>query len=352
LTYTFQVASDGAFASIVATKENVAQGAGQTSVTLDKLAGAKTYYWRARANGGSVNGLFSAGRAFNIGPEVVLQAPILVSPANGGTLSGQAPLLVNNVARSGPAGALSYRFEVSDSTAFSNLVFTSTVGEGSNQTSTIMNANLTTNVTYYWRVRASDPSNAVTGPYSSVSSFRYVPFDMSQAIIVNSPPDLATWPEAAKITSITITPDNFPVEFDRRDGPGRWPDVVPAGFKGPLQYTLGMCVNPNGNQWYCSGVVQFWYGRVLTDSGSPSRVGEEWFYDPARWGPINFYQPRDGELVGIFVGSGNLRDGNNITRVTCPAVCERSNVALIPWSTGGGVTYTFSNAIKVLTTRR
>ena len=79
----------------------------------------------------------------------------------------------------------------------------------------------------------------------------------------------------------------------------------------------------------------------------------EWFYDPARWGPdLTSYQPRDGELVGIFVGSGNLRDGNNITRVTCPAVCERSNVALIPWSTGGGVTYTFSNAIKVLTTRR
>ena len=260
LTYTFQVASDGAFASIVATKENVAQGAGQTSVTLDKLAGAKTYYWRARANGSSVNGLFTAGRAFNIGPEVVLQAPILVSPSNGGTLSGQAPLLVNNVGRSGPAGALSYRFEVSDSTAFTNLVFTSTVGEGSNQTSTIMNANLTTNVSVLLRAcRLTDPSNAVTGRYSSVFSFRYVPFDMSQAIILNSPPNLATWPEAAKITSITITPDNFPVEFDRRDGPGRWPDVVPAGLKARCSTHFGMCVNPNGNQWYCSGVVQFWY---------------------------------------------------------------------------------------------
>lgn len=351
-TYTFQVASDVGFANVVVTKDSVAQGAGQTSVALDKLAGAKTYFWRARANGSGVNGYFSAARAFNLGPEVVLQAPVLIAPSNGGTLSGQAPLVVNNVGRSGPAGPLSYRFEVSDSTSFANLVFTSTVNEGSNQTSTTMTARLTTNATYYWRVRASDPANAVTGPYSSVNSFRYVPFDMSQAIILNSPPDLASWPETAKITSINITGDSFLVDFDRRDGPDRWPDVIPAGFTGPLEYTLGMCVNPNGNQWYCSGVVQFWYGRTLTDSGSPSRVGIEWFYDPARWGPVNFYQPQDGELVGIFVGAGNLRDGSNITRATCPRVCERSNVALIPWSQGGGVSYAFANGIKTLTAGR
>jgi hypothetical protein len=342
LTYTFQVASDGAFATLVATKENVAQGSGQTSTQLDKLAGNKTYYWRVRSNSGSAPGLFSGARVFNLGPEVVLQAPVMISPSNGGTLGGQALLVVNNVARSGPAGPISYRFEVSDSSGFGNIVFTNTVGEGNSQTSTLMTARLTTNATYYWRVRALDPANGVTGPLSAVFSFKYVPFDISQAVILNSPPDLADWPETAKITSITIQGDSFPVEFDRRDGPNRWPDMIPAGFTGPLEYTLGMCVNPNNQRWYCSGVVQFWYGRTLTDSGHPGRVGEEWFYDPARWGPINFYQPSDGELVGIFVGAGNLRDGSNITRATCPRVCERSNVALIPWSTGGGVSYSFN----------
>jgi hypothetical protein len=346
-SYTFQVASDVAFANIVATKDNVAQGAGQTSVTLDKLAGAKTYFWRARANNSGVSGYFSTVRGFALGPEVVLQAPILISPADGGSLSGQAPLVVNNVARSGPAGRLSYLFEVSDSSSFGNIVFSATVDEQDNQTSARMDARLTTNVTYYWRVRASDPSNQVTGPYSSVASFRFVPFDMRQAIILNSPPDLADWPEAARITNITITGNNFPVDFDRRDGPNRWPDAITPGWSGPLQYTLGMCVNPKGAQWYCSGVVQFWYGRVLTDSGSPRRVGIEWFYDPARWGPINFYQPGDGELVGIWVAAGNLRDGR-FTRATCPRVCERSNVALIPWSTGGGVSYSFTNGVQTL----
>jgi hypothetical protein len=352
LTYTFQVASDAAFGSIVFSREGVAEGAGQTALTIDKLAGNKDYYWRARASAGSAVGLFSAIRTFNVGPEVVLQAPTVTAPTNGGQLSSQALLVVNNAQRTGPAGALTYRFEVSASSSFGNLAFVApNVAEQGNQTSVRMDANLTTNGTYYLRVRASDNSNGITGPYSSTIQFKYVPFDLSQAIIVNSPPDLAVWPEGAKVTSINFTGDAFEVDFDRRDGPNRWPDMIPAGFEGALQYTLGMCVN-NHNQWYCSGVVQFWYGRPLSDSTPPSYVGVNWFYDPVRWGPINYYQPQDGELVGLWVGAGNLRDGSNITRATCPAVCERSNIALVPWSNFGSVTYTFSSLGKILATKR
>jgi hypothetical protein len=343
LTYTFQVATDAGFTAIVFSREGVPQGSGQTQQRLDTLPGNKDYYWRARASAGGAAGLYTAWRTFNVGPEVVLQAPSVITPANGGTLNGQALIVASNVARTGPAGALTYRFEISDSQSFSNLAFVANVSEQPNQTSARMDANLTVNGTYYLRVRASDNSNAVTGPYSSVVSFRFVPFDWSAATIVNSPQDLGAWPDAAKITSVEFTNDSFIVDFDRRDGGGRWPDMIPAGFSGPLQYTLGMCVNPNGAHWYCSGVVQFWYGRTLTDSGAPSRVGVEWFYDPLRWGPINYYQPQDGELVGIFVAAGNLRDGGYVTRATCPAVCERSNLALIPWSTGGGQFSSFSN---------
>lgn len=346
ITYTFQVATDAAFGSIVAQKENVTEGPNQTSVAIDRLPGNRTYYWRVRANTGGTTGLFTTPRAWTMGPEVVIQAPVLLSPANGGTMSGLSPLTVNNASRSGPAGTISYRFEVSDSSTFANLVFTSTVGEQSGQTSATLNARLTSNATYYWRVQASDTSNSVTGPYSSTFSFKFVPFDLSQATIVNSPPDLASWPEGAKITSINVNPGAFEVDFDRRDGPGRWPDVTPAGWSGALQYTLGMCVNIN-DHWYCSGIVQFWYGRSLSDSAPPSLVGREWFYDAGRWGPMVGYQPSEGELVGLFVGAGNLRDGNNLTRATCPAVCERSNVALIPW-TNGGASFNFANGTRLL----
>jgi hypothetical protein len=121
------------------------------------------------------------------------------------------------------------------------------------------------------------------------------------------------------------------VDFDRRDGPNRWLDT-PFG-DGDLEYTLGMCVN-NGGHWYCSAVVQFWYGRELTASGNSSNIGGSWFYDPARWGPIAGYQPQEGELVGIFVASGNLRDGS-FTQAVCPRICERSDVAFVQWDGTG-----------------
>jgi hypothetical protein len=350
LTYGFQVASDAGFANIVYSKDGVAEGAGgQTGLKIDKLPGNKDYFWRARDASTSVTGLYSSGRSFNIGPEIVLQAPALMSPTQNGNLNGTAALIVANAARSGPAGQIFYRFEVSDSSAFGNLVFTSTVPEQSGQTSAQMTAQLTSNATYFWRVQASDPGNSITGPYSSVFSFKYVPFDMTQATIQASPPDLGFWPETAKITLVNLQTDGMVVDFDRRDGPNRWPDE-PFG-SGSVEYTLGMCLNISSH-WYCSAVVQFWYGRELTAGGRPDQVAYNWFYDPARWGPMTGYQPSPGETVGFFVGSGNLRGRKDPGYVTCPRVCERSNVALIPWAQDGSAVYSFSNAVKAAFTRK
>jgi hypothetical protein len=351
LTYSFQVASDGAFATIVYSKDGVAEGSGgQTSLKIDSLPGSTDYFWRVRVNAGAAVGLYSPGRTFNVGPQIVIQAPALASPSQNGTLNGTANLIAVNAAKTGPAGQLFYRFEVSDTASFANLVFVTTVAEqGSGQTSVQMTAKLTTNATYFWRVQVSDPTNSVSGPYSSVFSFKYIPFDMTQAIIRASPADLGYWPETAKITLVNLAPDGIVVDFDKRDGPNRWPDESFGG--GSIEYTLGMCLNISG-QWYCSAVVQFWYGRELSAGGIPSQVSYNWFYDPGRWGPMVGYQPQPGETVGFFVGSGNLRGRNDPGYVTCPRVCERSNVALVPWSEDGSGYFTFSNAVKSIATRR
>jgi hypothetical protein len=338
ITYTFQVASDAAFASLVSTKDGVAEGAGGTTAqSMDKLGGAKTYFWRVRANTGGISGLFTTGRAFGVGPEVVIQAPAPSSPADGGQLNGTPTLTTQNASRTGPAGTISYRFEVSSSAAFTSTVYVGNVTEGSSgQTSATITAGaLTANATYFWRVQASDSASGIIGPFSAVLSFKYVPFSMSQAIIVSSPYDLATWAETAKITSIDFEPDWFAVDFDKRQGPDAWPDT-PFG-DGSLEYTLGLCVNKG--QWYCSAVVQFWNGRELSASGAPRDIGLNWFYDPARWGPIAGYQPQDGESVGVFVCAGNCR---NNTAGDRSYVKERSNVAFVPWNTQGGTSYTFS----------
>jgi hypothetical protein len=349
-TYTFEVASDAGFGSIVFSRDNVAEGSGQTSVKVDKLAGNKDYFWRARAVSSGVNGLNSPGRTFNVGPEVVIQAPVQISPAQNGTLNGNGALVTQNASRTGPAGQIFYKFDVSDSSSFSNIVFTSTTAEqAGSQTSVTMTAQLANNGTYYWRVQANDPTNGVTGPYSSVFSFKFVPFDMREATIQSSPADLGSWPETAKVTYVNLAPDGIQVDFDRRDGPDRWPDE-PFG-SGSIEYTLGMCLNITGH-WYCSAVVQFWYGRDLSSGGRPDEVSFNWFYDPARWGPMTGYQPSRGETVGFFVGAGNLRGRTDPGYVRCPRICERSNVVLVPWSEDGSGVFTFGNSKKVLTLRR
>src|SRR5262245_36360987 len=130
LTYTFEVAADAGFATIVATKGGAAAG-GQQTATLDKLAGDKKYFWRARASSGSVNGPNSIARSFQVGPEVVLAAPAAAFPPENGTLNGAGRLTVTNVDRSGPVGQVTYRFEVSQSSSFGDTVFAGTVNEQS-----------------------------------------------------------------------------------------------------------------------------------------------------------------------------------------------------------------------------
>src|SRR5580693_2554960 len=73
VTYTFEVATDAAFATKVQTKDAVAEGtAGQTSVTLDPLGAAKDYYCHARATGGGTTGLFGTVYKFTVGPAIVI----------------------------------------------------------------------------------------------------------------------------------------------------------------------------------------------------------------------------------------------------------------------------------------
>src|SRR5919197_652311 len=62
VTYAFQVATDAAFGSVVFSKDGVAEGNGQTSLTIDRLPGNKDYFWRARANAGSLAGPFAKAR--------------------------------------------------------------------------------------------------------------------------------------------------------------------------------------------------------------------------------------------------------------------------------------------------
>ena len=147
---------------------------------------------------------------------------------------------------------------------------------------------------------------------------------MKNATIWNNPQNLASWAETGTITKVEFG-DFFIVDFDKRTGPGSWPDVG-FGSDGSLQYTLGLCLNVGGN-WHCSAAIQFWSGRDLEAGGSPNNIAIDWYYDPHRWGALTGHQPQNGELVGVFAAAGNLRDNGKVI------VEERTNVLMVRWGT-------------------
>ena len=120
LTYLFEVASDAAFSSIVFSRDGVAPGDGRTSVKLSGALGTgRTYYWRARAQDGANTGAYANSASFDIVTPVVIGAPTLVAPAANATTGTLQPrFIVANAPRSGPAGKISYRLELSASTTF------------------------------------------------------------------------------------------------------------------------------------------------------------------------------------------------------------------------------------------
>ncbi len=356
LSYAFEVATDASFTNKVFVRDSIAPGdGGRTTLKLpDALATGKTYYWHARAQDGANTGDFSAPASFNVFTPIVINAPALVSPAPNATLTTLRPVYTwTNATHSGPVGALTYEIQLAFTGAFAPLVATASVPEGTSQTSVTQSTDLLPSTVYYWRVRAADPTT--TGPWSPAIAFLTAAAVIAPtpptnpappsggsggndvlrtALVWDNPQDLGSWPATATITSIQFTSSAFLVDFDKRTGAGRWPDV-PFG-SGNLEYTLGMCVNISG-QWNCSATVQFWFGRDLAASGRPDEIAINWWYD-RRWGNLMGYQPAMGETVGIFVAAGNLRDsGAVITK-------QRSNVVLMPF----GGSYSASAAAKLL----
>ena len=142
--------------------------------------------------------------------------------------------------------------------------------------------------------------------------------------------DVANWPVTTRIRVLDIQFGGAFVDFDAKN---RWPEVVPPGWDGGIQYTLWMVVNHNG-QWITAGGVEYWRG-LQRQGGPPSRYASNWYYSPAVWGELAGHQPFPGEQVGFFVTAGDQRAKD------VRAVTERSNVVLVPFPSDGGGYYPF-----------
>jgi hypothetical protein len=165
--------------------------------------------------------------------------------------------------------------------------------------------------------------------------------DLNQVVLYSNPPDLASWPTTTALTEVDFTNNGVHTVFSKEDGTGRWPDVTPPGWTGPLQYTVGMVECIDG-QWYGSAVIEFWYG-LAAEGGNVAQnnqVAMNWYYDANRWGKLAGRQPAPGETIGIFVAAGNLRNVTSDDPAQSP-VMERSNVVYMPFPDVNGSTNSF-----------
>jgi hypothetical protein len=193
-TYTFEVASDSGFGNKVQTKDGVSAGsAGQTSVTLDVLPAGKDYYWHMRAQSGGTVGPFSATSSFTIGAAVTLNPPTPVSPLTGTSSSSWPTFVVTNATRTGSVGSILYRFEVSNSAAFTTIVLTATMPETPGTTAFVPAANLPApaQTALYWRAIATDPTSGVSSAASAVQSFTYAATEQAMLAALQG---LILWP--------------------------------------------------------------------------------------------------------------------------------------------------------------
>jgi hypothetical protein len=194
-TYGFEVATDAAFANKVQTKTGVAEGSnGQTAVTLTALAPSSTYYWHAQATAGGTTGAFGPAFQFSVGAAITIGAPTPVAPVNGASTTTLPTFTIANSARSGPVGLIGYRFDISTSATFATVLLTSTVAEGSIQTTFTPASPLTLGTTYYWRATALDLTNIVAGPASPVWSFAATTAPLSPAGVLAAQEGAVLWP--------------------------------------------------------------------------------------------------------------------------------------------------------------
>jgi hypothetical protein len=160
--------------------------------------------------------------------------------------------------------------------------------------------------------------------------------DLHQAVL--TPATVEAWPVTTAITRVDVRPSGFHLEFAKRSGAGRWPDVVPPGWEGPIAFTVWLGAQVNG-QWHVAASLNVWleegdgsYGGPVAD---PVQYASNLYYlDPALQG----HTPQVGEAIALFVTAGAQRGVNAFL------VAERSAVITFPMPGPAGATYTFESA--------
>lgn len=179
--------------------------------------------------------------------------------------------------------------------------------------------------------------NIVWGSFAFAQSPNADMIDLSQAAIFSAPSDIASWPITESIIAMTERPTDSALaglSFSTVPIlPERWKQILDAQGDN-FQFTVWACAQTP--VWTCAGFIQMWQGRPNTGAPMLSDFHRNWAYDAGRWGPLNNYIPKAGDIMAFFLSAGNARGEGGVTSVR-----ERSNVVTfqLPASDFGDAIY-------------
>lgn len=155
--------------------------------------------------------------------------------------------------------------------------------------------------------------------------------DLSAAVVASGDcPAVAHLPILAAVSLVSLVDvgadgQGFAINFPGRD---TWPGVIPAGWDGPINYTvwIGEYI---GGTWYVLPVKEALHdyctlGPVLQPGQVPANL--TYFAQS----PMKGYQPKPGELVAWFCTTGDTRRMN----LQPPTGAGRTNVVLVSFAAG------------------
>src|SRR5438874_153738 len=116
------------------------------------------------------------------GAAVIINAPVPIGPLTNATTSPRPTLRVTNATHSGPAGAITYLFEVSTSSSFTTIIMSGTKTEGVNETGFIATSDLPIIQPLFWRATAKDSASNASSVPSSVQSFAARAFSAAETV--------------------------------------------------------------------------------------------------------------------------------------------------------------------------
>jgi hypothetical protein len=173
LTYEFQICSSPLFqGSDLQDSGWIASGGATTSWTAGPLADFTTWYWRARASDGLVEGDWAVSRFETDSANVAPSAPATLTPGGDALLADALPTLTILDASDVNGDPMTYDFEIHENGIDGPLVVsTSGVPEGSGgRTELTVTDPLPRGRTFAWRARAVDSHDAA-GPWSAPATF-------------------------------------------------------------------------------------------------------------------------------------------------------------------------------------